>query len=723
MNKVIIALYTIFTVSLVSGQNLIKNGDFLRISNNGNKAADWEICPFKLPRGSQIIIDKTNSCIGGQSIRMQNSRPVYIRLDQLHIKVKPHTDYIASFRVKLDDIKKHPGARGVRMFLGRNGILNRAHTQILAKLKPTKAGWNTYAKKINTKDNKELGIALYMNRVTGVAWFDDIQLVEITPDLKQRLHNEKIRRLLETDIDTALKLTKGAKDKSIIKQLKAIAESLPGEKFGKSSDRRLGLPFYPEQKQIYELFGRFLAEKYPSSSLIISSADPFDHCAYLQSDPKLAPSTIKIRGLKNEIEQFALNFSNCRPFIQKVKFRLPGKLNIKVRKVTEVESGPGKTLDDPLRLAQAGGDGEYSIEIPGGMTKQLWFEVKLPAEPGIKEYKLTFKTAKNKPRIFKINLNIMNISFPGQIPIKTFNYASAYRRKLTRKRIPEAAADLKKHHVNAWMNNRAHKLPEPVVKNGKLVPEDMDWTYIDQNIKDFPFRKTFLYYILVRYIKRYDREVLKAWFREIVKGFKKRGFTYENLLITWRDEPGQNSIDIIVKGTKIIKEADPQLRVYSNFHNVLTKNYIKRLAEAVDVIAPEYNVMTPENLKIIKDSGSELWGYRVQNRNIPPQNVRKTFWMLHKIGVKGYSAWCYNYNTSSWNTPKGGSCYNMIYEGDPHELTPTKRWEAWREGIEDYTLLTMLKAQNPNAYQKIIKKYKKENLNVLRGKILDLFHK
>ena len=60
-------------------------------------------------------------------------------------------------------------------------------------------------------------------------------------------------------------------------------------------------------------------------------------------------------------------------------------------------------------------------------------------------------------------------------------------------------------------------------------------------------------------------------------------------------------------------------------------------------------------------------------------------------------------NNPDW-TPAGEQCYSVVYRGDADEWIPSKRSEAIREGMEIYTLLTLLKEKNPAVYSDICKK-------------------
>ena len=71
------------------------------------------------------------------------------------------------------------------------------------------------------------------------------------------------------------------------------------------------------------------------------------------------------------------------------------------------------------------------------------------------------------------------------------------------------------------------------------------------------------------------------------------------------------------------------------------------------------------------------------------------------MGATGCGFWCYSENQSKsrnlWQ--HSGLDYNVIYtrEGAPDNVSraeaiiPSRRWEAWREGIEDYSHLHLLR--------------------------------
>jgi hypothetical protein len=154
---------------------------------------------------------------------------------------------------------------------------------------------------------------------------------------------------------------------------------------------------------------------------------------------------------------------------------------------------------------------------------------------------------------------------------------------------------------------------------------------------------------------------------------------------------------------------------------------------ATDVWAPHLDCLDETYLPVCAREGRDIWAYRVQGKGTAPASVRGAFWRLFRTGVTGYSFWTYvDASDDPW-TPYDidRHDYHVVYNGDPVEMIPSKRWEAWREGVEDYTLLWLLgKAAPPRDESGIdlpggpvsessspehIRKWRDEILNALAG--------
>jgi hypothetical protein len=117
--------------------------------------------------------------------------------------------------------------------------------------------------------------------------------------------------------------------------------------------------------------------------------------------------------------------------------------------------------------------------------------------------------------------------------------------------------------------------------------------------------------------------------------------------------------------------------------------------------------------KKVQDAGQEVWFYAACGPNGSYANrfldlhllkVRYAHWINFKYNIPGYLHWGYNF----WGLLSPYSEIHMTWAvgplppGDSYIVYPTPqgvldsiRWEAMRDGIEDYELLKVLEAKNP----------------------------
>jgi hypothetical protein len=123
---------------------------------------------------------------------------------------------------------------------------------------------------------------------------------------------------------------------------------------------------------------------------------------------------------------------------------------------------------------------------------------------------------------------------------------------------------------------------------------------------------------------------------------------------------------------------------------------------------PSYEALVgphPDDFEFIKSTGATVWIYSCSNGTPLPTydyNLRR-HWVGWDLGVTGIAQWAYADNggwdsTNSWEFVNGD--FAMVY-AQPHApealkltetLTPSRRWEAWREGSQDFQLLNMARA-------------------------------
>jgi hypothetical protein len=168
---------------------------------------------------------------------------------------------------------------------------------------------------------------------------------------------------------------------------------------------------------------------------------------------------------------------------------------------------------------------------------------------------------------------------------------------------------------------------------------------------------------------------------------------------------------------RLVREVDPQVRLFAD---PLARDSDERLRQAlplVDVWCPNLSAYRkrPWQLEMIRDTGATVWSYMVGRREASAYaDYRLHLWRAWQAGATGAGFWCYAQG-GSWQDDDLWDDFNdrysdfgVIYtsKGAPEDVSraeaiiPGKRWEAWREGIEDYVYLHLLSEalrSSPNA--------------------------
>jgi len=140
----------------------------------------------------------------------------------------------------------------------------------------------------------------------------------------------------------------------------------------------------------------------------------------------------------------------------------------------------------------------------------------------------------------------------------------------------------------------------------------------------------------------------------------------------------------------------------------------KELSGAIDIWVPVLNVLHNDYdfYQDLKKEGKEIWFYtcvgprgNYANRfiELPLIQTRYLHWINYKYDVAGYLHWGLNYwvkdqlnadaSRDRGRLPAGDNC--IIYPGY-RKLYSSIRFEAMRDGIDDYQLLKMLEQKNPD---------------------------
>ena len=169
------------------------------------------------------------------------------------------------------------------------------------------------------------------------------------------------------------------------------------------------------------------------------------------------------------------------------------------------------------------------------------------------------------------------------------------------------------------------------------------------------------------------------------------------------DEPGGsgwNAVNQVVKFGEMADGINPDVMIYQDGGGELPM--FQAMAKHVNVWSPTIDWVadnSPE-MNVMRSNRKFLWSYncsysssRPIGANIKNINLiyefRTAALLALRNDVTGIGFWCYNSNPDNlWSRIKLE--YNLVYPGMTKSVT-SRRWEAVREGIEDYRIISALK--------------------------------
>lgn len=180
------------------------------------------------------------------------------------------------------------------------------------------------------------------------------------------------------------------------------------------------------------------------------------------------------------------------------------------------------------------------------------------------------------------------------------------------------------------------------------------------------------------------------------------GFDRDHFALYPIDEPGGHGWDTVnqlVTFGKLVRNANPEVMLYVDGGGELPM--FEAMAPVIDIWCPGIDMLpydTPE-MRVMRGNGGALWSYdcaytysrpigpNIKNINIVGQfRTAALFAMRHNATGIGY--WSYNIGDDMWGRVQME--YPLVYPGRAKPVT-SRRWEAVREGIEDYRILAALR--------------------------------
>jgi len=180
------------------------------------------------------------------------------------------------------------------------------------------------------------------------------------------------------------------------------------------------------------------------------------------------------------------------------------------------------------------------------------------------------------------------------------------------------------------------------------------------------------------------------------------GLTYSDWAFYPYDEPSSPFTETtlhLIEVARLVREADPNVLIYTDPTSGTTMETVRMFTGLIDIWQPSSELLErlgDELLPEAKRVGKEVWFYDAAGgaKTLSCLGMyRNRFWFVWNQGLQGVGWWVYAHHSGEdlWSGPNAtGDFFATVYDGATGPVT-SKRWEASREGIEDFEYLFSLR--------------------------------
>jgi hypothetical protein len=545
---------------------------------------------------------------------------------------------------------------------------------------------------------------------------------------------------LRENIEVTIKVLRNARARFSVDLLKKLSSNL------NELAERLSLPtkeiysrneLFALHKKLRDIRAQIYGEVY-KKPFVCFVADPMQ--MLLAKDMQLVDVSkeqrIDIQLWKDEYESAALNVINCSqesldmlvsfsPLVSRDGTIVDSRETVTVRRAIFVKALGAGSVADALVLQP-----EQPFQLQPSEISQIWLTVFNPALT-TGDYKGTMAVAvscgpKKLPiETIELRIRVEDITFPRDVALNTFTWDQyPWFQSVTKDILPVVSDDLEAHYTNVSV---LHPWMLPFLKK---KARHKDFSRFDRHLQVKNFARMYLLNLawvpgqkdwgrFGQWMSPSWKQEFSSWLKMMVAHLLEIGIDYDKFAIYPFDE---SLCDEFYQVAKLIKEIDPKIRIFANNFGKGPKDFM-RFKDLIDIWCPHWVHCKahPEWLAIIKSFGKEVWTYGGEAK--APAKTRPSYgyyrlmaWDAFERGQKGVGFWVYinhdKHQRHAWDdtlAPRG--YYGVVYAGAKspvetygEEIIPSRRWEAWREGIEDYEYLVQLRkaidkvrAINPNA--------------------------
>ena len=373
--------------------------------------------------------------------------------------------------------------------------------------------------------------------------------------------------------------------------------------------------------------------------------------------------------------------------------------HLELRRAVPVPTAWREEIADALPLL----DQARLLTIPAWESVQLWLTFNAVAvKPGDYEGKLQLTTLEVDPSTvdIPIQFKVHDIALPKPRPLRfcTWSYVSHHFEGMEE----EVRNDLIAHANTIFFG----KAPKATFDASGKLEGAIDYTEHDEFLRAHA-PHGFILFMSPQHAARGPEFLSDAWRRaytvllkDWVRHLADLDVGYDGFALYPYDEPnilGSDIVDNLIAVGEATRAIDPNVLIYTDPTTGSTVELIEALAPVIDIWCPSAELLERHAdtlIPIFKRTGKEVWLYDAAGHSHTLSTLgifRWRPWEAWRLGFTGCGHWVYSSHSGDlWKGPNStGDYYATVYDGAG--VVTSKRWEACREGAEDYEYLYLLR--------------------------------
>jgi hypothetical protein len=369
----------------------------------------------------------------------------------------------------------------------------------------------------------------------------------------------------------------------------------------------------------------------------------------------------------------------------------------------------GRTVCDPLpEMNEA-----RVIRVAPGETRQVFLNVDTSAlPPGEYSASLLLRPFDRElpQKSIPLRLEVLPVRLPDLMPIATFNWDYARNERYVE--------DLVAHHTNSFLLSTGPRMGFDAEGN---VTSEADWSSYDPMLQvklRHAREKGGIIVFSYGIVRDFDRQMrsrhgwefmsepwqnaFRTWVAEFERHMREDiGMSHNEYSVQIWDEATHTNAELSLQGGLLIREVAPEMSLCMD--GAQNPDEVRMLDPVVDLWIPhqsalytrEWSEELREVYRKIAAAGKPVWTYTCSThmKSLSPLDYyRLKEWRVWDLGVSGSCYWAYNsWRGDPWDDFDGtiADC-GSIYDGPDRPIT-SRRWEATRDGREDYKAMHLLR--------------------------------